>query len=59
MEIPRQDQEDNAMPKSDLKKTKSRRASDKQDLSRQKEMDHLAEELVEVAEEMERVSRET
>ena len=58
MDLTHRDSEDNAMRKTEIKKPKGKRGGNPEGSARQKEMDHLAEELVEVAEEIEQVAGE-
>jgi hypothetical protein len=53
-----QDSEDKAMRKTGIKKPKGKRSANPEGSPHQKEMDHLAEELVEVADEIEHVAGE-
>jgi hypothetical protein len=58
MDLTRLDQEDKPMRKAESKKSKSKPDNNKTDSSLEKGLDHITEELVEAAEEMERVSGE-
>jgi hypothetical protein len=58
MDLTRQGREDKAMRKTGVKKPKAKRGNESGDLSLEQELDHLADEMVEVVEEIELASRE-